>query len=201
MTINSIGDALFTRTQQKVLGVLYGTPDKSFYTNEIFRMTNIGRGTVSRELEKLVSAGLVCLSQTGNQRHYQANSENPIYTELLNVVRKTFGIAGVVRSALAAIDGKIILAFAYGSLAKNTDNKSSDLDLMLIGNNINYDEVMELLLPLEETLQRMINPTVYKEADFRKKLAQKNSFLVRVMEQPKLMIKGIINDSGESFTD
>jgi hypothetical protein len=87
-----IGETLFTKTQQRVLALLFGRPDKSFYTNEIVRLANMGRGTVSRELGRLVSAGLLVVSREGNQLHYQANPENPIYQELLSIVRKTFDI-------------------------------------------------------------------------------------------------------------
>lgn len=198
MSIISIGDALFTKTQQRVLGLLYGTPDKSFFTNEIFRRTNIGRGTVLRELEKLLSAGLITVKETGNQRHYQANHSNPIYTELLSIVRKTFGLADVILHALEPIGSQIELAFIYGSLAKNTDHQNSDLDLMLVGDGINYGAVAELLMPIEESLQRSINPTIYKNTDFKKKLNQGSSFLERVMEQPRIMIKGSINVVGKS---
>lgn len=198
MSIISIGDALFTKTQQRVLGLLYGTPDKSFFTNEIFRRTNIGRGTVLRELEKLLSAGLITVKETGNQRHYQANHSNPIYTELLSIVRKTFGLADVILHALEPIGSQIELAFIYGSLAKNTDHQNSDLDLMLVGDGINYGAVAELLMPIEESLQRSINPTIYKNTEFTKKLNQGSSFLERVMEQPRIMIKGSINVVGKS---
>jgi len=198
MSIISIGDALFTKTQQRVLGLLYGTPDKSFFTNEIFRRTNIGRGTVLRELEKLLSAGLITVKETGNQRHYQANHSNPIYTELLSIVRKTFGLADVILHALEPIGSQIELAFIYGSLAKNTDHQNSDFDLMLVGDGINYGAVAELLMPIEESLQRSINPTIYKNTEFTKKLNQGSSFLERVMEQPRIMIKGSINVVGKS---
>ena len=198
MSIISIGDALFTKTQQRVLGLLYGTPDKSFFTNEIFRRTNIGRGTVLRELEKQLSAGLITVKETGNQRHYQANHSNPIYTELLSIVRKTFGLADVILHALEPIGSQIELAFIYGSLAKNTDHQNSDLDLMLVGDGINYGAVAELLMPIEESLQRSINPTIYKNTEFTKKLNQGSSFLERVMEQPRIMIKGSINVVGKS---
>ena len=84
----SIGDALFTKTQQKVLGLLFGWPDRSFYTNEIMRLVGMGRGTVSRELARLVSAGLLVVSKEGNQNHYQANSNSPVYSELVSMVKK-----------------------------------------------------------------------------------------------------------------
>ncbi len=196
----SIGDALFTKTQQRVLGLLYGKPDKSFYANEIVRWADMGRGTVKRELERLVSAGLLTVSREGNQLHYQANAKNPIYLELLDIVRKTFGVADVIREMLKLFDDQIELAFVYGSMAKGKDVKSSDIDLMLVGESLAYGEVMELLMPVEESLQRTVNPTIYSPIDFRSKMKEGSSFLLRVMEQPKLMIKGVIDDFRESGT-
>ena len=198
MMATSIGDALFTKTQQKVLGLLFGKPDKSFYTNEIMRWAAMGRGTVGRELEKLVNAGLLTATREGNQNHYQANESNPIYQELVGIVKKTFGVADEIRAALKLLDENIELAFIYGSIAKGTDTKSSDIDLMLIGKELSYGIVMDALIPLEESLQRTINPAIYDEMDFHDKLEESNSFISRVMEQPKIMIKGVINDFGKS---
>lgn len=201
MQATSIGAALFTKSQQKVLGLLYARPDKSFYTNEIMRWASMGRGTISRELDKLVSAGLLTVKRTGNQNHYQANSHNPIYSELVAIVKKTFGIADQIHHALQLFDEKIELAFIYGSIAKDTDTASSDIDLMLIGQSLNYGDIMDVLLPLEEVLQRTVNPTIYNKADFVTKLNEGYSFVTRVMEQPKIMIKGEIDDFGKSGTD
>ena len=190
----SIGDALFTKTQQKVLGLLFGKPDQSFYTNEVMRWVSMGRGTVSRELDKLVAAGILTSTRVGNQNHYQANMSNPVYQELVGIVRKTFGVADEIREALKPFDDKIELAFIYGSLAKGSDTKSSDVDLMLVGKEIHYGDIMEVLIPLEESLQRTINPTIYEPQDFKTKLDKGNSFITRVMDLPKIMIKGIIDD-------
>lgn len=201
MLFSSIGDALFTKTQQRVLGLLYGKPDKSFYTNEIVRWADMGRGTIRRELDRLVSAGLLLVSHEGNQHHYQANPDCPIYTELLGIVRKTFGVADVIREALKPIDKQIELAFVYGSIAKGTDAKTSDIDLLMVGEDLFYGDVMELMMPLEESLLRPINPTIYSPEDFKAKLVDGSSFLVRLMEQPKLMIKGVIDDFRKSGSD
>ena len=190
MASDLIGDALFTRTQQKVFGLLFAKPDKSFYTNEIMRWAAMGRGTVSRELDRLVGAGLLTVTKAGNQNHYQANSESPVFNELVGIVRKTFGVADAVRLALQPLDEQIDSAFIYGSIAKGTDTKSSDIDLMLVGQGLSYGEVVELLLPVEETLQRTINPTIYEKKDFVAKLNASNSFISRVLAQPKILIKG-----------
>ena len=195
-----IGDALFTKTQQRVLSLLYGKPDKSFYANEIVRWADMGRGTVKRELDRLVSAGLLVVSREGNQLHYQANSENPIYAELVSIVRKTFGVADVIRTALTPFLDNIELAFVYGSIAKGTDKKTSDIDLLLVGEDLAYGDIINVLVPIEESLQRPINPTIYSPDEIKTRLKEKNSFVTRILEQPKLMIKGVVDDFRKSGT-
>lgn len=195
--ITSIGDALFTKTQQKVLGLLFGKPDKSFYTNEIMRWASMGRGTVSRELERLLSAGLLSITKKGNQNYYQANVNSPVYGELVGIVKKTFGVADEIRDKLVLLDEYIELAFIYGSIAKGTDTASSDIDLMLVGKDLSYENTMQLLLPLEESLQRTINPTIYERKDFVARLKDGDSFVSRVMERPKIFIKGSEDDIRE----
>ena len=194
MGVSSIGDALFTKTQQKVLGLLFGKPDERFYTNEIMRRVAMGRGTVSRELERLVGAGIISITREGNQNHYQANANNPVFRELVNIVKKSFGVADEIKAKLKPLDDNIELAFIYGSVSKGSETKSSDIDLMLIGDDLSYGLVVELLMPLEESLHRSINPTIYEMKDFLAKLKNDNSFVTRVMEQPKIMIKGSEDD-------
>lgn len=197
MNSTSIADALFTKTQQRVLSLIFGKPDQSFYTNEIVRLAGMGRGTITRELEKLTLAGLLKVTRSGNQQHYQANKNNQIYNDLHNIVIKTFGIADVIKQALQPMDKQIDIALVYGSIAKGTETNESDIDLMLVGEDLNYTEVMELLMPAETKLQRPINPTLYTRKEFQLRLEDEQSFLMRIKEQPKLMIKGEIDDFGK----
>jgi len=201
MSSVSIGDVLFTKTQRKVLGLLFGKPDQRFYANEIVRWVDMGRGTVNRELQRFTEAGLLTRTDEGKQHYYQANRQAPIYLELLGLVRKTFGVADVIKSALKDIDASIELAFVYGSVAKTQETSSSDVDLMLVGTGLSYGEIMEFLAPVEQELGRPVNPTIYTPEQFAAKLKEGSSFIVRVMEQPKLMIKGTIDDSRESVQD
>lgn len=98
--MNQLADALFTTTQQKVLGLLYGQPERSFYTREILRLTGMGVATIKRELDRMIAAGILHMTKIGNQHHYQANPECPIYTGLLGIVRKTLGEDKAIRVAL-----------------------------------------------------------------------------------------------------
>lgn len=194
MPITSIGDALFTKTQKKVIGLLFGKADKRFYTNEIMRLVAMGRGTVGRELERLVAADLISMTKEGNQNYYQANAKNPIFNELISIVKKSFGIADEIKDKLKPLDNNLELAFIYGSISKGSETKSSDIDLMLVGKELSYGSVMDLLMPLEELLLRTVNPTIYEVSDFKTKLKEGNSFITRVMDQPKIMIKGSEDD-------
>ncbi len=186
----SLGDVLFTATQQKVLGLLFGKPDQSYYANEIARWAKVGKGSLMRELERLHDAGVLTLSRQGNQTHYQANRDCPIHEELLGIVRKTFGLGEQLRSALAPFAGRLVWAFVYGSIAKGNEHAGSDVDLMLIGDDLSYSDVMESLMPVEERLGRAINPTLRTRDDWLAKMATGNSFVLRVAEQDRIDLIG-----------
>ena len=182
----NIGDALFTKAQQKVLALLFGQPEKSFYLNEVVRIACMGRGAISRELSNLAAAGLLVVSKQGNQNHYQANEVNPIFNELVSIVKKTFGVKGVLQSALASVLPQLELAFIYGSIAKGEEHAGSDVDVMLVGNDLSYTEIMTLLASAETQLQRPVNPTIYSPQELTQRLQDGQSFVSKVMAQPQI---------------
>jgi predicted nucleotidyltransferase len=189
-----LGEALFSKTQRQVLGLLFGNPDRSYYANEIVRLAGVGIGTVQRELEKLSGAGLLSVKKVGNQKHYQADRQSPIFEELRGIVLKTFGVGDVLRLAMAELADKVKVAFVYGSVAKGTDKASSDIDVMIISEELSYDMVFSALSPVESKLGRSVNPTLYKPSEFRDKLTADSGFMNRVMEQPKIFLIGTEND-------
>lgn len=190
----SIADALFSRTQQRVLAILYGSPADSFYSNQIIRLAGIGTGAVQRELAKLTAAGLVSVTARGNQKHYQANRASPVYDELRALVLKTFGLRDVLRQALAPVIEQIKFAFVFGSVAKREDSAASDIDLMVISDSLSYAELFSTLEEATTTLQRPVSPTLYTSGELAKRIAGGNSFIIRVLEQPKLWILGTESD-------
>lgn len=185
-----LGDVLFSKTQRQVLGLLFGNPERSYYANEVVRFAAVGIGSVQRELEKLAQAGLLTVTQIGNQKHYQANRKAPIFEELRGIVLKTFGLADVLRAALAGFSNKIDVAFIYGSVAKSTDTASSDIDVMMIGSGLSYAEVLGQLASVENVIGRRISPTIYKPDDFKRKVAEDSAFLNRILDQPKILLVG-----------
>ncbi|MBX9811154.1 MAG: hypothetical protein K2Y16_06015 [Burkholderiales bacterium] len=83
--------ALFTATQQRVLGLLFGQPERSFFATELIALARAGSGAVQRELQRLAESGFVTVTRIGNQKHYQANRAAPIFEELRGMVLKTLG--------------------------------------------------------------------------------------------------------------
>lgn len=187
-------DALFTKTQQRVLAVLFGQSHRSFYANEIIGLAQSGSGAVQRELARLEQSALVTVRRVGNQKHYQANHDAPIFAELRGIILKTFGVADVLRAALQPLWPLVDLAFVYGSLAKGTEHAGSDVDLMVIGTLPSNAQLLDTLLPAHAQLGRAVNPTLYTPDEFAQRVHDGKSFILRVLEQPKIFIKGSEHD-------
>ncbi len=186
----SLSGALFTATQQRVLACLFGESGRSYAVNELIQATGAGSGAVQRELARLAGSGLLTVEHVGNQKRYRANPDAPIHDELVSIVRKTFGLAEPLREALAPLSDRIHAAFLYGSIAKGSDTARSDIDLMVIADDLAYAEIMLALHPVAERLGRPINPTVYARDELRSRLDAGNSFVGRVLQQPRQWLIG-----------
>ncbi len=186
----SVAGALFSGTQQRVLGLLFGQPDRSFYATELITLAGVGSGAVQRELARLAQSGLVTVKPVGNQKHYQANPDSPIYEELCSLVRKTVGMAEPLRAALAPLAAHIKVAFVYGSIAKQQDTARSDIDLLLVSDTLTYGDTILALQELGAQLGREVNPNIFTPQDFAKRLREGGAFVSRVMAQPKVWLIG-----------
>jgi len=194
--MRSLADALFTAGQQRVLGLLFGQPQRSFTVSDIINATGAGSGAAQREIAKLLESGLVTVRAVGNQKHYQANPAAPIHAELVSIIRKTVGMAEPLREALAPLANKIAAAFVYGSVAKRGDTASRDIDLMVLSDTLTYASLLGALHPAIGQLGREVNPTLYSRAELTKRIKQRNAFVTRVLEQPKLWVLGGEGDLG-----
>ena len=94
-------NALFTTTQQRVLGLLFGQPQRGFTVSEVIASTGAGSGATQRQLAKLADSGLVTVERIGNQKQYKANPYAPVYGELIAIVRKTLDTAPQLPLALS----------------------------------------------------------------------------------------------------
>ena len=190
----SIAAALFTDSQARLYRWLFGQPERSYHLSELRRLTELGSASLQRELNRLVDAGLLLSESVGNLRRFQANPRSPVFAELVALTRKSLGAAPLLYEALQPIVTRLERAFIYGSVAKQTDTAQSDIDLMLVGENLTLNEILTLLMPLETQLGRKINPSSYTPAEYARRLAEPDSFVNRVLAQPILPLIGKDSD-------
>jgi len=192
MNKNLLCGGLFGKTRQAVLALLYGRTDTSFYTKQVLDAVKSGRGTVQRELKNLTDSGIIIREVQGRQVYYRANEKCPIFNELKSIVSKTFGLADVLREALAPLEEQIAFALVYGSMASGQATSASDIDLLVVGD---IDETMlhRALSEAENRLGRPVNYTLMSQAEFDKKRSQKGGFLDRMLTKQKIMILGYVN--------
>ncbi len=190
---SALGDALFTSTQQRVLALLFGQPNRSFFVTELVALADSGSGAVQRELARLAQSGLVIVTKVGNQKHYQANNDSPLFDELCSIIKKTVGLQEPVRAALEPLADKINLALIYGSIAKQSDTADSDVDLLLISDVLTLEDVYSTLAPVEKLLDRSVNPTLYTAKEFEQRRKTTNAFVTRVLNGPTIVLIGSVD--------
>ena len=187
---NSLADALFTATQQRIFTLLFGQPERSFFLGELIGLARSGRGAVQRELTRLFDSGLVTTRAVGNQKHFQANGAAPIFHEIMAIVAKTTGLSEPIRNALTHSTEAVDLALIYGSFAKQSDTASSDVDLLIVSDRMTLEQLYKLLSPAEQAIARKINPTLLTRNEFQQRRADNSPFLTRVLSGQHIVLAG-----------
>ena len=198
--ISALMEVLFPTTRQRVLAQLLLEPAASLHLRELARLTDSHAGTLGRELDKLVQAGLVMRSEQGNQVRYQANVQCPLFPELAGIFRKTHGMAAILREALAPLAAQIRVALVFGSTAQGTQSAGSDIDLLVVG-EVGFAELVQALYPVQQALQREVNPVLYSSGELRERARVGEAFLRNVLDGPVVFLKGGKDDLAELVGD
>ncbi len=188
MSPNGIAATLFPAARLAVLQWLADTED-GLHLRELERRSGLNKHGLARELHAMRDAGILVSTQVGNQIIYRLNPECTIYDEIRSIVRKTVGLAGVLREALEPFADRIHLAYVYGSSARGEERSDSDVDLMLVG-AVSLREISSAIRAAGRTLRRIINPTAYAVDEYDAELGVRNSFVERVHNGPRIDLIG-----------
>ena len=193
---NEVGlaNALFSKVQQRVLALIFGHSDRSFYTSEIVRRVGSGVGAVQRELFRLQRSGLVSVERIGNQKHYRANEASPVFQDLRGLVEKTVGLIEPLRKSFEPYNNAIKTAFVYGSVARGTDTASSDIDVLVIGDDLNYSDLYAAAQQAEDKLRRRVQPLFMTAEDWHRRASDEGSVMNKISLSPKIFIVGSDRD-------
>lgn len=197
---SALMDLLFAATRQRVLAQLLLNPEESFHQRELARLTGSHAGTLGRELDKLTDTGLLLRREQGNQVRYQANAQCPLFPELATMFRKTHGIVPALREALTPLGTMIRVALVFGSMARGTQSAGSDIDLLVLG-DVGFAELVQALYPVQQALQREINPVLYTPAEFHRRAQDGEAFVRQFLDQPNVFLKGDKDDLAELAGD
>jgi predicted nucleotidyltransferase len=189
-----LSSALFSKVQQRILALIFGHSERSFYTSEIVRNIDSGVGAVQRELSKLERSGLVSVERIGNRKHYRANQAAPIFEELRGLIEKTVGLTEPIKKSFEPYADAIKSAFVYGSVARGADTAHSDIDLIVIGDDLNYSDLYTAAQNVESKVRRKVRPLFLSPEDWQRKTSDKGSVFSKISRSPKLFIIGSEKD-------
>ena len=185
-----MADALFPSVRQGVLRMTYGQPDRWWYLSELAAHIGTSPSSLQRELESLAGAVLLRMRRDGRRTYYRAEENSAIFEELRRVVEKTTGAPEHVGKALEPLAPQIRLALLYGSVARGDEKGTSDIDVLVVADDLNLEELFSALAPAEKRLGRKINPTVLTPAEFRKRRKARNHFLGTVLSGAHVVLIG-----------
>jgi len=188
MSARALAEALFPRTRSDVLKHL-SQEEEGLHLRELERRTGVNSRHLARELHSLRDVGILLSKQVGNQLIYRLNPDCPIYDELRSVVRKTVGLAGMLREVLEPFADRIELAYVYGSHARGDERPDSDVDLMIVG-EVSLRQFSPVLSEAERTIRRAVNPTLYRPGEYAEGLEDENSFVRRIHDGLRIDLIG-----------
>jgi len=173
-----------SKTREKILQLFFSDIGKKYYLRELEKILSLSVANIRRELLSLEKTGLFKKEKVGNQVYYFLNKNSALFNDYKNIIFKTIGAEGTLRKELKKVKG-IKRAFIFGSFAKNKEHSSSDVDLMIIGDNIDENELIKKITKLEQSFGREINYHLWGEQEFEKK-AETESFIRSILEEPKI---------------
>jgi predicted nucleotidyltransferase len=181
--------ALLTRgrTTAAILALFTSTPGQEFHTREIVRRTGRTEHPVHRALTLLDEQGLVRSRRLGNMRMWTMSPEHPLYGSLRELFARTVGLAEQLRGSLRG--QPIELAFIFGSFASSTDDRTSDIDVFLLG-EVDWERVLSVTGDSLDRFGRELRPVIWSEADLRRAVLAGSPFLSTLRATPKIWVIG-----------
>ncbi|MFA6171179.1 MAG: nucleotidyltransferase domain-containing protein [Patescibacteria group bacterium] len=180
---------LKSKLKAKLYAYYFDHPGAELYLRELARLLKEDASNLARELNKLEKKGTFASEFKGKQKYFKLNKNYPLYRELKNIIAKSVGIESALEKAVKNLDG-VLCAFIYGSRARSEDKAGSDIDLFLIGADINKRDLLEKISLIEKKIGREINYRIFSPRDLEKEIEKGNSFIENVVKSKKIFIKG-----------
>ena len=127
-----LSEILSSNIRAEVFRLLFGVTDNELHMREIERRSGYAIGTIQSELKKLLRLDLVIKRKDGNRTYYRANKDHPLFFDIQRLVVKTVGLVDIFQDKMKS-SREILIAFVFGSIARQRELAESDVDLFVIG--------------------------------------------------------------------
>ncbi|UCD15000.1 MAG: nucleotidyltransferase domain-containing protein, partial [Candidatus Omnitrophota bacterium] len=181
-----------SKIRRDLLVLFFTNPSRKYYLRELQRILGYSAGSIRRELLRFQKDNLFDTQKIGNALYYSLNMKHHLFKELESIIFKTAGVEGSIKRALSSVS-EIQIAFIYGSFAARQQDKHSDIDIMVIGDP-DISDLNEKINELERKLKREIDVTIYSLEEYKDKKKQKRGFIIGLLHNPKIMLRGKEND-------
>jgi predicted nucleotidyltransferase len=188
-----LAEVLWPAARRRVLGLLFGNPERELHLREIVRRVELAPATVQREVVALAKAGVLWRREEGRQVYYRADRTCPIFRELQGIALKTVGLADVLREALQPLQDQITVAFVFGSMADGTSTNESDIDLLVVG-QATLGDLAPGLQAAQAALGRETNTITMQPQELAHRAATGDHFVQTVLREPKIVLVGNEDD-------
>ncbi len=183
---------MFTPYQSHILLILSESPETEYYLSELGGMLGKHPGVFQRGVNSLEKQGWILSRKRGAQRLFKINAKHPLFEEIKAFVRKTVGIETQLKKVVNGIDG-IKGALIYGSYARGRMRQDSDIDLLVVVDDLKAeDKLVNDLSTVEKALGREVNYKLYDESDFKQRRKHKDPFLKEVLSSTYINLKGVL---------
>jgi len=181
---------LVSQTRQKLIGIFFTQPNEIFYVRQLVRLAEEEINSVRRELENLKSANILESEWRGNRLFYWANKSNPLFSDLLVIAHKIYGLGQKLQEKKS---GQIrLLACDYSFLAGEIKAKNT-IDFIIVG-DISAKEVDPVAKSEEQKYQREINYMIMDKSELQVRRLKRDPFIVDFFLNCPLVIIGSPKD-------
>ncbi|HEX8209111.1 MAG TPA: nucleotidyltransferase domain-containing protein [Longimicrobium sp.] len=131
-------------------------PESAPHVRALERITGLSPASLKNELDRLLTLELLIRRNDGNKVRYCVNEESPLWAQFRALVRQLSAPVDVLPYALAEVDG-VESAFIFGSFAKGSVREESDIDVMVLGDQIDAPSLTRHVIEASVLLGREVN--------------------------------------------
>ena len=169
--------------QLRLLGQLFLHPQQEQTIADLEAAAGIPQQTVSREVNRLLEAGLLRGRRVGRLHFVRPNDANPYFPELAGLLLKALGPRSVLAAHLRGVQG-IAEAYLFGSWARRYAGEPGappgDIDVVIIGEP-DVDEVYNACRDAGAELGQEVNPVMLSPDEWK---ARRSGFVRQVRGGP-----------------